>query len=200
MYKISNSNQVSFTDFNQPLGFQLNPNNRWVKQASLIPWADIEKKYAKLFPSSTGTVAKPLRMVLGSLLIQKQYGFSDVELMEMIRENPYFQYFIGLPEYQDKAPFVSSLLVAFRKRLTDDILIDINEMMVQHSTPEEEKKDDDNDNDNKGTLILDATCVPQNIAYPQDVNLLNDSRENLESVITGKTSSYAGGLEQFYSS
>lgn len=183
MYKISKSHQVSFADFNQPLGFQLNPNNRWVKQASLIPWADIEKKYAKLFPSSTGTVAKPLRMALGSLLIQKQYGFSDVELMEMIRENPYFQYFIGLSEYQDKAPVVSSLLVAFRKRLTDDILVDINEMIVKYNTPEEEKKDDDTDNDNKGTLILDATCVPQNIAYPQDVNLLNDSRKNLESVI-----------------
>ncbi len=140
MYKISKSHQVSFADFNQPLGFQLNPNNRWVKQASLIPWADIGKKYAKLFPSSTGTVAKPLRMALGSLLIQKQYGFSDVELMEMIRENPYFQYFIGLSEYQDKAPFISSLLVAFRKRLTDDILVDINEMIVKYNTPEEEKK------------------------------------------------------------
>ena len=37
--------------------------------------------------------------------------------------------------------------------------------------------------ENKGTLILDATCVPQNIAYPQDINLLNEARENLEAMI-----------------
>lgn len=36
---------------------------------------------------------------------------------------------------------------------------------------------------NKGTLILDATCAPQNISYPQDINLLNDSREHLEEMI-----------------
>ena len=37
--------------------------------------------------------------------------------------------------------------------------------------------------ENEGTLILDATCAPQNIAYPQDINLLNEAREKLESLI-----------------
>ncbi len=36
---------------------------------------------------------------------------------------------------------------------------------------------------NEGTLILAATCAPQNITYPQDINLLNEARENLESMI-----------------
>ena len=67
---------------------------------------------------------KPLRMALGSLLIQKQLGFSDRELVEEIMENPYFQYFIGLPGYQTEAPFVPSILVEIRKRLTDDVLSD----------------------------------------------------------------------------
>lgn len=35
----------------------------------------------------------------------------------------------------------------------------------------------------KGTLILDVTCTPQNISYPQDVNLLNEARMNLEEII-----------------
>ena len=30
---------------------------------------------------------------------------------------------------------------------------------------------------------MDATCAPQQISYPQDVNLLNEARENLESII-----------------
>ena len=44
--------------------------------------------------------------------------------------------------------------------------------------------DTDNTSDsseNSGTLILDATCAPQNIRYPQDIELLNEVREKLES-------------------
>ena len=37
--------------------------------------------------------------------------------------------------------------------------------------------------ENKGTLILDATCAPQNISFPQDITLLNETRENLEHII-----------------
>ena len=35
----------------------------------------------------------------------------------------------------------------------------------------------------KGILTLDATCVPQNIAYPTDVSLLNEARQITEEVI-----------------
>ena len=49
-----------------------------------------------------------------SLIIQKQYDFSDRELLEQITENPYYQYFIGLPGHQQEAPFVPPLLVEFR--------------------------------------------------------------------------------------
>ena len=56
----------------------MNLENRWVRKAETIPWAEIEDKYAELFPSNTGMPAKPLRMALGSLLIQKQLGFSRI--------------------------------------------------------------------------------------------------------------------------
>ena len=32
-------------------------------------------------------------------------------------------------------------------------------------------------------VVLDASCAPQNISYPQDVNLLNEVRENLKGMI-----------------
>ena len=198
MYKFSKNRQIELTDFNQPFGMKLNPENRWVKKADMIPWDAIEEKYAKLFPSKTGMPAKPLRAALGSLMIQKEYGYSDRELVEQIKENPYYQYFIGLPQYQDEAPFVPSLLVEFRKRISDEILIEVNEMIVKHNDKSNKNKDDNDDKnnggntgsgsdqekvDNNGTLILDATCAPQNISYPQDVNLLNEARENLEAII-----------------
>ena len=36
---------------------------------------------------------------------------------------------------------------------------------------------------NWGTLILDATCVPDDIPYPVDLRLLAESRETTEKVI-----------------
>lgn len=204
MYKFKREKQISFTDFNQPQGMQMNPNNRWVKKAAMIPWDTIEAEYAKLFPSHTGMPAKPLRMALGSLLIQKQYHYPDEELVEQIRENPYYQYFIGLPGYEDKIPFVPSLLVEFRKRLSEDMLNEINEMIIAFNAQQDDddsndgsgdagqsdQQDSATDSENAGTLILDATCAPQNIKYPQDIELLNEAREKLEDMICRVSDEY----------
>ena len=189
MYKFNRNRQFSFSDFNQPIGLKMNPENRWVKKSETIPWDEIEERYSSLFPSRTGMPAKPLQTALGALLIQKQYDYSDRELVEQIRENPYYQYFIGLPGYQDRAPFAPSLLVEFRKRLTDEILIEINEMIAEYNSPDDpppcggSNPEDKSSKDNRCTMILDATCAPQQIAYPQDINLLNEARVNLENII-----------------
>ena len=86
MYKPIDKLQHSFLDFNQPMGLHMNPDNRWVRLADRIPWDEFEVKYAKLFPSDTGNVAKPLRMALGALIIQTKFQFSDRELVEQITE------------------------------------------------------------------------------------------------------------------
>ena len=62
------STQMKIEDFILPFEGKLNPENRWVKLSKVIPWEKIEENYAQLFPSGTGTEAKPLRMALGSLL------------------------------------------------------------------------------------------------------------------------------------
>jgi len=54
-----------------------------------------------------------------------------VTLWNSFRKKPYYQYFIGLPGYQMEVPFVPSLLVEFRKRLTEEILTEINEMILR---------------------------------------------------------------------
>lgn len=81
MYKFERYGQFGLADFNQQVGLKTNPKNCWVKKAETIPWDVIEEKYARLFPSKIGMPAKPLRMALGSRLIQKQLGFSDRELV-----------------------------------------------------------------------------------------------------------------------
>ena len=86
--------------------------------------------------------------------------------------------------YNDsKPPFDPSSMMHFRKHLTPEILVEINEMVIRAA----EKKDDQNNNagggGNSGTMIVDATCAPSNIRYPQDVSLLNETRENAEKLL-----------------
>ena len=193
MYRYSNG-QISLADFKQPVGMNLKESNRWVKKAQTIPWPEIEKRYAALFTNRKGNVAKPLRLALGACIIQAEYGYSDEETALQIQENPYLQYFCGYPGYDDeKLPFDPSLMVYFRKRLTPEILGEINEMIVQDAKERqaketEAKEDNDSDNGpgtggNSGTMIVDATCAPSNIRYPQDVSLLNEARENAEQLL-----------------
>lgn len=146
MYRYSNG-QISLSDFQQPMGMHLREDNRWVKKAQSIPWDKIEEKYADLFPSETGNVAKPLQLALGACLIQREYGYSDVETVLQIQENPYLQYFCGYAGYDDsKLPFDASSMVHFRKRLTPEVLAQINEMVIQEA---QKTEDNDNQDDNK---------------------------------------------------
>ena len=193
MYRYSNG-QISLSDFKQPVGMNLKENNRWVKKAQTIPWLDIEKRYAKLFTNRKGNVAKPLRLALGACIIQAEYGYSDEETALQIQENPYLQYFCGYSGYDDEhLPFDASLMVYFRKRLTPEVLGEINEMILRDAKERQEKEaEQDRSGDdsappsgggNSGTLIVDATCAPSNIRFPQDVSLLDEARENAEQII-----------------
>jgi len=186
MYKFP-SKQLKLSDFGLPMGVTLSPDNRWVKKAELIPWEEIEIRYAALFKNRKGNVAKPLRLALGALIIQTERRLSDEETPLQIQETPCLQYFCGLPEYKDKLPFDPSLMVYFRKRLTPEILGEINELIIARAEGKDESADDDDSDEseppNSGSLIVDATCAPQNIRYPQDTSLLNEARENLEQMV-----------------
>ena len=133
-------------------------------------------------------------MALGALIIQTKFQYSDRELVEQIAENPYLQYFIGLPGFREEAPFDASTLVLFRKRISAEMLMEVNEYLLAHKDDDKDdhpppsggKTNDDGtakEDTHKGTLTLDATCAPANIRYPQDISLLNEAREKLETMI-----------------
>ncbi len=194
--KNSMSGQLSFADFNQSCGLQLDSNNEWVRKADEIPWSRMEGEYAALFPSKTGRPAIPFRMALGALIIQKRKQLSDRALVREIGENPYLQYFIGLNSFAKSAPFRPTVLVSLRKRLDVDFLMATNDAFLECGGATREHEDGseseaaaaanaetEKPDDNRGTAILDATCSPSNIKYPQDFVLLNDAREALEAMI-----------------
>lgn len=184
MYKITEMSQISFYDFNQAYGFALDSKNEWIQRAELIPWHTLERSYARMFPAKVGNVAKPLRMVLGALIIQAKKQLSDAKLVQELTENPYLQFFIGLPAFQSKKPFDSSSLVGFRKRLNVAFMQEANALILSAleevndgaPLPVETKE-------NVGTEILDATCAPSNVRFPRDTSLLNEACTQLEGMI-----------------
>lgn len=71
-------------------------------------------------------------MVMRALITQTKFQFADHELVEQITENPYLQYFIWIPRYQEEALFDAGTLVLFRKRITAEILMEANEYLLAH--------------------------------------------------------------------
>ncbi len=191
MYRKDGTNQLKFEDFYLPFGGKLRSDNRWVVLSKQIPWDQIDQQYSVNFSSSkVGCPAKSARIALGSLIIKERLNTTDRETVLQIAENPYLQYFLGFSEYKDEVPFDHSLMTHFRNRFNKNTLAEINESIVRNAFGSDEqsqdKTPDDNDDDqpsNKGKLIVDATCMPADVAYPTDLNLLNDAREKTEAMI-----------------
>ena len=190
MYK--DNSQISILEFISPFG-ELDTENRWVKIATMIPWQKYESDYKEQFCEDNGAPAIPFRMAMGTLLIKQQTDHSDEEVLQDIIENPYMQYLIGLHEFTKVPPFSARSITNFRKYIPAEMLNEINDKLFRDNKEEKDKSDDDippttsgkpeEEQPNKGTLILDATCAPADIAYPTDVNLLNEAREKLENMI-----------------
>lgn len=182
--------ELKFVEFDVPESSQLNAQNRWVRLSSLIPWDDFESAYAQNF-NGRGNEALPFRVALGTLIVQEQLGFTDREVLEAITENPYMQYFLGYEKFLSEPPFDSSSLVHFRKRISADILCQMNERIAfgatESTAPNSDSNTKDTDDKNEpplsGKLIIDATCAPEDMKYPTDLGVLNDAREITEQVV-----------------
>ncbi|NEP44156.1 MAG: transposase [Okeania sp. SIO2H7] len=187
MYRKVGPSTPGQENFELPFNGQLSPENRWITMASLIPWSEFEDEYANLFSAERGAPALPFRMALGALIIKEKLGISDRETVEKIRENPYLQYFIGLESYRNEAPFDPSLLVHFRERIGANLVNKINLEVIkktrEKAAEELEKKTPEKEVENRGKLIIDATCAPADISYPTDLNLLNRARILTEKII-----------------
>jgi hypothetical protein len=179
-------NQMEMVGFGGSLTRVLSKENQWVRLSEIIPWKEIEDRYAKLFADSgMGAPAKSARIAFGALVIQAMKNYTDEETAAQVAENPYLQYFLGMKEYQVVPLFDASMMVHFRRRFGFENAKDINDMIIQYIQRAERptKEEPPSSSPNKGTLLLDATCAPSDIQYPTDLRLLNEGREKLERII-----------------
>jgi len=192
MYRSKNHQQLDFPDFYLPFNGHLDPENRWVALARLVPWELAEEIYHAELCQDSGQPIVPARVALGALLVKERLGLTDRETVETIQENPYLQFFLGMEEFSQERPFDASLMVDFRKRFGEEgiqrmaeaiALSSLQETAPKVETESESETDNSEPPVNQGKLIADATCAPADIRYPTDVSLLNEAREKTEEII-----------------
>ena len=111
------------------------------------------------------------------------------------------QYFIWYKGYRSEVPFDPSLLVTFRKRLPEEVMNRIIErLFIKVAEEDDSGKDDKGSSNNssgggdgagkppkeppnRGSLIIDATCTPADIAYPTDLVLCDKARRWTEVIL-----------------
>ena len=54
---------------------------------------------------------------------------------------------------------------------------------TEYQTRKKKDSDAKNESQNRGKLIIDATCAPADISYPTDLGLLNRARVHTEKII-----------------
>lgn len=200
---IQSKSEQQLALFQTPFEQSLDVNNRWVRLAHMIPWDKLARCYYQNMDADQGTPAKDARLILGAVIIKHKENFTDEDTIEMIKENVYMQYFVGLSSFTSEKIFEPSLFVAIRKRLGTTFWNLLNEIIIasaEDRTGTALARVDENDHDhengassvieqeteskNRGELLLDATIAEQDIAYPNDLDLVNSSRMKADELIT----------------
>lgn len=165
----------------------------------MLPWEELIAIYGKSLSTSKGRYGIDGRLAVGSLIIKHRLNISDREVISMIQENIYLQYFVGFHSFKKEPAFDSSLFVHLRKRLGTAAFDEMTQLIISTSERIKNKnkitktssdnvttdKTDENNQkvENKGKLKIDATVADQMIEYPTDHGLLNKAREESEKII-----------------
>ena len=160
----------------------LSPKNSLYKLANLIDWNLFEQSFAPLYSKDTGRMAKPIRLMVGLLILKHLCNVSDESVVEQFSENVYFQYFCGMESFRTDAPCVPTELVEFRRRIGESGMelilkesIRIN-LLIDDQRKEETMGKDGKDGrgrkpDAEQTAFIDTTVQEKNVTFPTDSKL-----------------------------
>jgi transposase, IS5 family len=186
MYKRKFKQLTLVDDFYLPFGGKLDAENRWVKLANTVPWFAAEEIYANNFTAANGSPALSVRSALGALIIKETLSITDEETVFQIQENPYLQFFIGLKRFQNEAPFDSSLMTHFRKRITSIDIANVSEnLRKQYRKILEEREQlvkKKEDSSKASTTKSSASEEPQGVEISPETLLLEAGPEPLPVV------------------
>lgn len=152
--------------FQQRLSTQLNPSHELYKLSKVIDWEFFEKEFSGLFLDNTGASAKPVRLVVGIIMLQQMHGYSDEGAVDEWVENPYWQFFCGYDYLQWVKPIDPSSLSRWRGRFGKNGV----EKILQ-STIKTAVKEGAVTARSLSRVIADTTVMEKNISFPTDSKL-----------------------------
>ena len=155
--------------FRGRLSSELNPKHPMVILSSMIPWSDLEVEFADLYQPDRnlgGRPPKPIRLMIGILLLQHLHKLSDEQVVQNWVENSYWQFFCGYDFLQWELPIDPSSLTRFRSRLGTDRMEIILSLTVSMAVKSAAVKVKDLEK-----VIVDTTVMPKNIEFPTDSKL-----------------------------
>ena len=136
---------------------QCDPRHSLRKLGDRIPWGDFEEAFGEYY-SEEGRPAKPVRLMVGLLLLKQMYNQSDEDVVERWVENPYWQQFCGMSDFQWELPCDPSDLVYFRQRIGEPGVALILAVSAQlHGKRAQESE-----------VVVDSTVQEKNVTYPLD--------------------------------
>lgn len=163
--------------FKSRLSNELNPKHEMMILSRLIPWDSLEVEFANLYQSVRnvgGQPPKPIRLMIGILLLQHLHNLSDEQVVRGWVENPYWQFFCGYDFLQWNFPIDPSSLTRFRNRIGANRMEKILSLTISVAVKSEVIKVKD-----LKKVIVDTTVMPKNIEFPTDSKLLGKARERL---------------------
>lgn len=153
------------TDSQQSLFFSfsdtLNQKHPLFILANRVDWSIFEKAFTPLYCPNNGRPAKPIRLMVGLLMLKHIRNISDESVVEQWSENIYYQYFCGETSFVPGVPCEASELVHFRNRIGESGI----ELIFKESI---RINGDDSQDDN---VNIDTTVQEKNITFPTDAKL-----------------------------
>lgn len=129
--------------------------------ANKVNWEMFEVAFLPLYCANNGRPAKPIRLMVGLLILKHIRNISDESVVEQWAENIYYQYFCGETSFVSGIPCQSSELVHFRHRIGEEGIALILKESIRING-----KDGQDDN-----VSIDTTVQEKNITYPTDAKL-----------------------------
>ncbi len=102
-----NGHQTSL--FGNDLLQQLDPQDSLLVLAAAIPWKTFELEFTRYYVQGIGRPSKPIRLLVGLLILKQLENLSDEQVVLAFKRNPYYQAFCGLTEFSLKLPWTSYL-------------------------------------------------------------------------------------------
>lgn len=103
--------------FHSELISQLDTKDPLIQLANTIDWSIFDDAFAKHDSKDNGRPSKPIRLMVGLLLLKQLENLSDERVVLQFKRNPYYQYFCGHSNHMPNVPCHATELVHFRKRI-----------------------------------------------------------------------------------